>query len=87
MKNTYRIKQYVTTYDNNSSRIHTFYTVEILNFKFFFLEDWSAITDFKPISEYSTFSSIEEAKHTLEKYIEYKKQFNKDNTVVDKFEL
>lgn len=87
MKNTYRIKQYVTNGFSNSSKTHSFYIIEKLEFKFFFFECWDIITNFEPISKYFTFSSVEEAKSTLEKYIEYRKQFSKDNTVVDKFEL
>lgn len=86
IKNTYRIKQYVTASDS-SSKTHSFYTIEKLEWKLFFFEDWSVMTNFEPISKYCTFSSAEEAKNTLEKYIEYQKQLSKDNTVVDKFEL
>ena len=84
IKNTYRIKQHVTNYNG---KIHIFYTIEMLTFKFFFLEKWSDIINFEPISKFYTFSSAEEAKNTLEKYVEYQKQLSKDNTVVDKFEL
>jgi hypothetical protein len=84
VKNTYRIKQHVTNYNG---KIHIFYTIEMLTFKFFFLETWSDMIDFEPISKFYTFSSIEEAKNTLEKYVEYKKTLSADNIVVDKFEL
>lgn len=85
MKNTYRIKQYITD-AGHDGKILSYYIIEILTFKFFFLETWDEITNFEPISKYHTFSSIEEAKSTLEKYIEYQKQLSMDNTVVDKFE-
>lgn len=87
MKNTYRIKRHVTNGFSSSSKTYSFYIIEKLEFKFFFFEYWDIMTNFKPIFKYYTFSSVEKAKSTLEKYIEYQKQFSKDNTVVDKFKL
>ena len=89
MKTTYRIRKHVANFkaSGNSMLPHTFFSVEILLFKFWFFEYWKTITDFEPLCKNSTFDSIDAAKNAITKYNAYHYQLNQNGMIVDKFEL
>jgi hypothetical protein len=89
MKTAYRIRKHVANFkaSGNSMLPHTFFSVEILLFKFWFFEYWKTITDFEPLCKDSTFDSIDAAKNAITKYNAYHYQLNQNGMIVDKFEL
>lgn len=90
MKTIYRIRKHVSDFiasPNNSKLPFTYFTVEVLIFKFWFFEYWQPITNFKPICKNSKFDSINDAKDAIAKYDTYHTQLNQDNMIVDKVEL
>jgi hypothetical protein len=89
VKTTYRIRKHVANCRSKpgSTLPHTFFSVEILLFKFWFFEYWKTITDFEPLCAYSTFDSIDAAKDAITKYNAYHYQLNQNGMIVDKFEL
>lgn len=89
MKTTYRIRKHVADFKAryDSMLPHTFFSVEVLLFKFWFFEHWKTITDFEPICKNSTFDSIDAAKDAIQKYNAYHYQLNQNGMIVDKFEL
>jgi hypothetical protein len=89
MKTTYRIRKHVADFKarHDSMLPHTYFTVEVLLFKFWFFERWKIITDFEPIYDNYTFNSIDAAKDVIQKYNAYHYQLNQDGMIVDKVEL
>ena len=89
MKTTYRIRKHVANFKAGPGSMlpHTFFSVEILLFKFWFFEHWKTITDFEPLCKDSTFDSIDAAKNAITKYNRYHNQLNQNGMIVDKFEL
>lgn len=89
MKTTYRIRKNVIDYKSHSKSMLplTYFTVEVLLFKFWFFEYWKPITDFEPIYKDTTFDSISDAKDAITKYNKYHNQLNQNGMIVDKFEL
>jgi hypothetical protein len=89
MKTTYRIRKHVADFKAryDSMLPHTYFTVEVLLFKFWFFERWKIITDFEPIYKNYTFKSIDDAKDVIQKYNAYHYQLNQDGMIVDKIEL
>lgn len=89
MKTTYRIRKHVANFKAGPGSMlpHTFFSVEILLFKFWFFEYWKPITDFEPLCKDSTFDSIDAAKNAITKYNRYHNQLNQNGMIVDKFEL
>ena len=76
--NKYRIKKYV--YGNNlNDYLHECYVIEKKCFGIF----WCQINDFKPIKQGHTFRSVEEAKDTLTKYIEYKINLSESGKIIE----
>lgn len=89
MKTTYRIRKHVYDFKAGPGSMlpHTFFSVEVLSFKFWFFEFWTSITDFEPICKDSTFKSIDDAKDAIQKYNKYHNQLDTNGMIVDKFEL
>jgi hypothetical protein len=89
MKTTYRIRKHVANFKASAISMlpHTYFTVEVLLFKFWFFERWKPITDFEPICKDSIFDSIDAAKDAITKYNAYHYQLNQDGMIVDKIEL
>ena len=89
MKTTYRIRKHVANFKSSANNMFpfTYFTVEVLMFKFWFFEYWKPITNFKPIYKDTTFDSIDDAKDVIAKYNRYHKQLNQNGMIVDKFEL
>jgi hypothetical protein len=53
----------------------------------FGIEFWKCITDFEPISDSETFSSLSEAKDIVTKFANYKKHLDHDDEIVETFEI
>jgi hypothetical protein len=89
MKKTYRIKKHVANFRSSTNGMlpHTYYSIEVLQFKLWFFESWKCIMDFKPITADCTFNSVEEAKYVLKKYDAYQTQLSQNNSVVEQIEL
>lgn len=89
MKTTYRIIKHVAKFSSHGKSMSpfTYFTVEVLMFKFWFFEYWKPITNFKPIYKDTTFDSIDNAKDVIAKYNRYHNQLNQDGMIVDKFEI
>lgn len=66
---------------------YTYFSVEVLLFKFWFFEHWKTITDFEPICQDTEFKTIDSAKDAITKYNAYHYQLNQNGMIVDKFEL
>lgn len=89
MKTTYRIKKHVFDFKSSAGSMlpYTYFSVEVLSFKFWFFEFWKPITDFEPLYKDNTFKSIKDAKDAISKYNTYHNQLNQNGIIVDKFEL
>lgn len=89
MKTSYRIRKHVADFIGGPGSMlpHTYFTVEVLLFKFWFFEYWKPITNFEPLYKNYTFDSIDAAKDAIQKYNAYHYQLNQDGIIVDKFEL
>jgi hypothetical protein len=89
MKTTYRIRKHVANFKAGPGSMlpYTYFSVEVLLFKFWFFEYWKTITDFEPLCKDSTFKSIDDAKDAITKYNAYHYQLNQNGMIVDKVEL
>jgi hypothetical protein len=89
VKTAYRIRKHVANFRSHGKSMlpHTFFSVEVLLFKFWFFEYWKPITNFEPICKDATFDSIADAKDAIAKYNTYHNKLNQDGMIVDKFEL
>jgi hypothetical protein len=89
VKTTYRIRKHVADFISGpgSKLPYTFFSVEVLLFKFWFFEYWKTITNFKPICKDYVFDTIDDAKDAITKYNAYHYQLNQNGMIVDKFEL
>ena len=85
MKNRYRIVKHVSTHTllgNKKDSIWTYYIVQ----KHLFLWIWETMTNLNGSNIY-TFSTLQEAKDAIKKYVEIENVLAQDGTVADTFEL
>lgn len=88
----YRIRKHIIPEMLNLSKTkpHTYYTIEKLCWKLWWMEYWTCITNFGPLREDNdgyTFSSVEGAKDFLRKYAVYIKECESHDTIVETIEL
>lgn len=73
-----------------NAKPYTYYIIEKLCWKLWWLEHWTCITNFGSLRKDNdgyTFSSVEEAKDLLTKYDAYIKECKSNDTIVETIEL
>ena len=85
----YRIRKHVMSdyLDISKTKPHTYYTIEKLCWKLWWMEHWAQITNFEPLMKGHVFNSRDEAKELLKRYDVYIKECKSDGTIVETVEL
>jgi hypothetical protein len=88
MKRKYRIRKHVCNHTiTRYGHPFTYYSIEYNYLTIFGIEFWKRITDFEPISDDDTFSSLSEAKDVITKFANYKKHLDHDDEIVETVEI
>lgn len=85
----YRIRKHIISdyLDRSKTKPHAYYTIEKLCWKLWWIEHWTQITNFEPLTKEYTFNSRDEAKELLKRYDVYIKECESNNTIVETIEL
>lgn len=85
----YRIRKHIISdwLDRSKTKPHTYYTIEKLCWKLWWMEYWTQITNFEPLTKEYTFNSHDEAKDLLKRYDVYIKECESDGIIVETIEL